>query len=52
MAHTLRLAALRAHAEQEIRAAKDGQDVDEHLLEARAAYQRILQLEEKTRRSG
>lgn len=50
MAYALRLAALREHAAQEIQAAKTSPEPDEHLLEARAAYQRILQIEE-TRRS-
>lgn len=50
MARVMRLAALRQHAAEEINEARKGDEPDEHLAEARAAYQRILQLEE-TRRS-
>lgn len=47
MASTLRLAALRRHLAEEIEEARKGQEADAHLAEARAAYQRILQIEEE-----
>ena len=49
-AYTLRLAALRDYAARSIEDAKTSEDPGECLAEARAAYLRILEIEE-TRRS-